>query len=214
MHEVRLKSAVVNKHNEPPSIYRLQPSPDVDAAWLYLTHHGRNFLITADEVRGLGKDPNGVTHLPDELGAESQPSLHCCCLWLTSRTVAANGDEKYFAWLQGSHDIHCLDNVRRFMYRDYYYGDQMDDNPIIEPHFLHCMHGLLQTLQCKSSTDVYLAAWVEGQENAIIDVDVTRKCLDYENSYLGWETRSQRMHDDFVKTKPPVGAALVSLDTV
>ena len=77
MHEVRLKSAVVNKNNEPPSIYRLQPSPDVDAAWLYLTHHGRNFLITADEVRGLGKDPKGVTHLPDELGAESKPSLHC-----------------------------------------------------------------------------------------------------------------------------------------
>ena len=61
-----LKSAFVNNHNTPPSILRQEPSKDVDAAWEYLHRNGRIFLITADEVERLGKDPKAAVIAPDE----------------------------------------------------------------------------------------------------------------------------------------------------
>ena len=66
LHEVRLKSAFENDHNTPPSIHRQKPSLDVDAAWEYLHQNARNFLITADEVRRLGKDPEIAIRAPEE----------------------------------------------------------------------------------------------------------------------------------------------------
>ncbi|KAH0499833.1 hypothetical protein TgHK011_006999 [Trichoderma gracile] len=191
MRDVQLRSALLNEHNTPPSIHRQQPSLDVDAAWTYLTHGGRNFLITADEVRKLGKDPERAAYIAD---------------------AKANGDEKYFAWIQGSHDIHCLDNIRRFMFRDHYYGEELRD-PIIEAHFLHCLQTLLLSLQCKYSTDVYLAAWVEDRDAPVIDFNITRRCVDYDD-YLHWEPSSQRSHVDFATTAVPPDALRVSQDIV
>lgn len=60
-----LKSAFVNYHNTPPSIFRQEPSKDVDAAWEYLHRNGRIFLITADEVERLGKDPKAAVIAPE-----------------------------------------------------------------------------------------------------------------------------------------------------
>lgn len=126
--------------------------------------------------------------------------------------LLANGDERYFAWIQGSHDIHCLDNIRRFMFRDHYYGEELQ-NPIVEAHFLHCLQTLLLSLQCKYSTDVYLAAWVEDQDAPVIDFNVTRRCVNYDD-YLHWEPSSQRSHVDFATTTVPPDALRVSQDII
>ena len=64
--EIWLKSSFVNHHNTPPSIFRQLPSKDVDAAWESIHQKARNFLITADEVRRLGKDPDFTVMAPEE----------------------------------------------------------------------------------------------------------------------------------------------------
>lgn len=78
MRDVQLRSALLNEHNTPPSIHRQKPSLDVDAAWTYLTHGGRNFLITADEVRKLGKDHETAAYIADAKGPLSWFFLEHC----------------------------------------------------------------------------------------------------------------------------------------
>ncbi|KAH8892215.1 hypothetical protein GQ53DRAFT_793963 [Thozetella sp. PMI_491] len=181
--ETWLKSSFVNHHNTPPSILRQEPSKDVDAAWEYMHQNGRIFLVTEEEVRRLGKDPEMTVTAPKE--------------W-------QNGEEKYFAMTQSQHDLHCLNMVRKAMFKDYYFNGTMDWGT--EQHFLHCLHSLLQSLQCKYSTDVYLASWVEGQDTAVVDFNVSRKCLDYDVDMNQWIPPTQRTEADFFGLRAPPDA--------
>lgn len=70
LYETTLKRAFSNAHNQPPSIFHQDPSPDADAAWDYIHRYGRHFLITADGVRGLGKDPDQVIRALEEWGKQ------------------------------------------------------------------------------------------------------------------------------------------------
>ncbi|KAB5575598.1 hypothetical protein GE09DRAFT_1215359 [Coniochaeta sp. 2T2.1] len=178
--ETWLKSSFVNHHNTPPSIFRQPPSKDVDAAWESIHKNARNFLITEDEVRRLGKDPEYTVMAPEE--------------W-------QNGEEKYFALTQVQHDLHCLNMVRMSMFPDYYFPEGRGWGG--EQHFLHCLHALLQSLRCKYSTDVYLASWVEESDFPVVDFNVSRKCLNYEHDVNSWKPETQRTDAEFFGLRAP-----------
>ena len=99
--------------------------------------------------------------------------------------------------------------VRKFAYREHYFGKEAD-NPGLEAHFLHCLHALLQSLQCKYSTDVYLAAWIEGHDFPVVDFNVTRKCLDYEGDYNNWKPATSTTDAKFFGLRAPPGAVKMS----
>ncbi|KAH8889431.1 hypothetical protein GQ53DRAFT_869817 [Thozetella sp. PMI_491] len=178
-----LKSAFANSHNTPPSVYRQSPSSDVDAAWEYIHKNGRIFLITEDEVRRLGKDPEIAVAAPEK--------------W-------QHGEERYFAMTQAQHDLHCLNMVRKAMYPDAYFDGAMEWP--VEQHFLHCLHSLVQSLQCKASVDVYLASWVEGQDFPVVDFNVSRKCLNYDHDMNEWIPPTQHTDAEFFGLRAPPGA--------
>ncbi len=52
---------------DPPSIYRGKPSPEVDAAWARLSA-SHAVPITKDEVKRLGKDPVTAAKFPESFG--------------------------------------------------------------------------------------------------------------------------------------------------
>lgn len=54
--------------NDPYSIYKADPSPDVDAAWDAIGHPA-TLHFSADEIRRLGKDPEVAAKVPEEWGA-------------------------------------------------------------------------------------------------------------------------------------------------
>ncbi|KAH0499832.1 hypothetical protein TgHK011_006998 [Trichoderma gracile] len=178
-----LKSAFVNSHNTPPSIFRQEPSKDVDAAWEYLHRNGRVFLITAEEVERLGKNPKAAVIAPE--------AWH-------------NGEEKYIAITQSSHDLHCLNMIRRGMFKDYYFNGTM--SWALEQHLMHCLHSLLQSLQCRYSTDIYLSAWVEGQDFAVVDFNISRQCLSYDAYMNEWRPETEHPEGEFYKLRAPPGA--------
>ena len=117
-----------------------------------------------------------------------------------------NGEEKYIAITQSSHDLHCLNMIRRGMFKDYYFNGTM--SWALEQHLMHCLHSLLQSLQCRYSTDIYLSAWVEGQDFAVVDFNISRQCLSYDADMNEWTPETEHSEKEFYKLRAPPGAVL------
>jgi hypothetical protein len=95
-----------------------------------------------------------------------------------------------------------------WIYAEHYYGGR---EAVREIHALHCLHTLVQTLKCRYSTDVYTAMWVEGFDAPVIDFNVTRKCMKYEN-ILHWNPERPYTEDQFLSVKPPSGQKRIPSD--
>lgn len=109
------------------------------------------------------------------------------------------GSDLYLAVNQGQHDLHCLNNIRKFAYRDYYYKG--NDTAMREVHFLHCLMAVLQSLQCKFSTDVYTVNFVEYFPPPATDMNITRKCQKWDNIY-NWEVEKAYTDEQFASLTP------------
>ncbi|KAI4156011.1 MAG: hypothetical protein LQ340_000600 [Diploschistes diacapsis] len=85
--------------DESTSIYIQDPSPEVDAAWEYISAYAKP-IITIDraEVTALGRDPDVIVKAPDEWNM---------------------GDAAYPAQINVFHDIHCLNMLRKEMVTDW-----------------------------------------------------------------------------------------------
>src|SRR6187549_3157959 len=85
---------------EPAPFHRQPPSPEVDAEWERITNV-RPIALTRDEVIKLGKNPEQASKWPESFGF---------------------GNDAYIGRLDIFHVIHCLDQIRREVYFDHYYG--------------------------------------------------------------------------------------------
>ncbi|CEJ86531.1 hypothetical protein VHEMI04131 [[Torrubiella] hemipterigena] len=86
------------------SIWRQPPSPAVDAAWDYIS--GEEFqviTVSASDVLLSGKDPSTTIQAPASWG---------------------DGPGAYIAQVEVFHQIHCLNELRKEMHRDYYYNKE------------------------------------------------------------------------------------------
>ena len=93
------------------------------------------------------------------------------------------------------------------MFTDYYFNGTMDSGS--EQHFLHCLHSLLQSLQCKYSTDLYLASWVENIPFPVVDFNISRKCLNYDVDMNEWVPPTQHTEGEFFRLRAPPDAVLL-----
>lgn len=88
---------------DPPVIYRQNPSPEVDRAWDDIAKI-ELFGVDADAIRKLGKDPSKAVRIPQEWVKTDEP--------------------QYLVELDVQHQLHCLNEIRRYAYWDYYYSDR------------------------------------------------------------------------------------------
>ncbi|PYH99569.1 hypothetical protein BO71DRAFT_394050 [Aspergillus ellipticus CBS 707.79] len=151
-----------------PSIYRQDPSPEVDAAWLHIANINP-IAMTEDEVRSNGFDPNVIAEWPEEYGF---------------------GPGAYIGRLDVFHELHCLDVLRREVHYDHYYpqwpkseGGAPEDHKV---HISHCIYNLLQNIMCTASTDPFVHYWVDVNEEPYPDFSINRQCRDFE-SVLNWQ---------------------------
>jgi hypothetical protein len=129
-------------------------------------------------------------------------------------TVEGLGPAAYLAGLDGQHNLHCLDALRRYAYRSYYFPETGKGNftAIREAHLSHCLHLLLQTLSCNYNFDLITynvrsprlygilqclldfvaddTKWMETQKNPFPDFAVNKKCVDH-NRILDWQTKNR-----------------------
>ena len=161
--------------NDSTSIYRQDPSPKVDAAWDALSTEGLEIItLSGAELLRADFDPNTSVRAPSSWG---------------------RGADAYLAQIDVFHQIHCLNELRKEIHFDYYYGARFRGQPPPPQHMTHkkhCLHVLLQNLMCHADVDVIAHHWVHYRERPsrpaaepLADFSIVKQCRDFD-SLLAW----------------------------
>lgn len=157
------------------SIYRQPPSPAVDAAWdLISTAKYQLTTVSAADIRYAGKKPETSVKAPESWG---------------------RGPDAYPAQIDVFHQIHCLNELRKEIYFDYYYSsgvkEKIGSGLLHQQHKQHCIHMLLQNLMCHADVDMVTHNWIhndrfyEPKTRPFPDFSLNRMCRDFD-TLLKW----------------------------
>ncbi|KAK0124174.1 hypothetical protein ONS95_009156 [Cadophora gregata] len=125
------------------TIFMQDPSPAVDAAWLFFSED--IFLTPWTSVRYSGRSLSKSIHFePDSAGNPGQ----------------------YIATFDVFHQIHCLNWLRKSVNWEYYYGEEKPTETYLM-HQKHCIHMLLQSLMCNADVDMVTFEWMEGHDERV-----------------------------------------------
>lgn len=150
--DIKFNSSV--KHQ---SVYKGEPNPELDRAWAGLV---------------LG---TGLTSISDEilqkLGKSGQPSL--------VKFLDEDGGG-YMATMEVSHQLHCLNLLRKSTYFDYYSSKDalFGNGPKYRQHLDHCTEILRQQLMCTADVGLITYNWVKGYKQPFPDFNTWHKCRD------------------------------------
>ncbi|GLB07147.1 hypothetical protein AtubIFM57258_002470 [Aspergillus tubingensis] len=181
----RMDATLLNR--DPPTIYRQEPSIEIDRAWAAL-YDTRPIALTRSQVLAMGKDPAEAVRIPPSWG---------------------RGNDSYFGRIDAFHQMHCLDALRREAYFGHYYGAKYPGglNTTSEMHRLHlshCVWLLAQNIMCSANTDVYTHIWTDTLDHAWPDFNIQHQCKSYD-TILDWQRRNALDEDDFVALRRPDG---------
>lgn len=139
------------------SIYKGEPSPELDNAWDALVFGTKLTAISAEAVEKLGKSvqPSLVKFMDEDGGG-------------------------YMTTMEVTHQLHCLNLLRKSTYYDYY--KSMAD-PLLRSspdqyrlHLNHCIDILRQQLMCTADAGLITYQWVKGYERPYPDFSTWHKC--------------------------------------
>ena len=150
--------------------------------------------VTSQDIVLSGKDPSFATMAPLSWGA---------------------GDGAYFAQVEVFHQIHCLNELRKEMFPDYYYNSSLPDDQRLS-HKSHCIHLLLQALMCSADVGIITHNWVHSEKlthpktRPFPDFNVVKKCRDFD-ALLSWvhEKGVKNVHEKMAKLRYPPEALIV-----
>ncbi|KAL5380569.1 hypothetical protein DPSP01_007633 [Paraphaeosphaeria sporulosa] len=174
--------------NHHPSVARGPPNPEKDAVWneWEIT---RVFAITADQIRGMGKDPTTATKLEDE--------------------IYGLGDDAYASTFDIYHQLHCLNMLRKLVYPEYYPNARMqfphaqDPKVMFEIHMDHCIDMLMQTIQCSGNLNLITMHWVNEEAIPFPDMSINKQCVADFDALTQWRKEHQVDPVKYVKMKKP-----------
>ncbi|KAH7411456.1 hypothetical protein BKA64DRAFT_618436 [Cadophora sp. MPI-SDFR-AT-0126] len=189
-----------------PSIARQDPNPESDAVWEDLELI-RTIVITGDDVKKLGKDPETAAKFDNEY-------------W-------GFGDDAYMAQIDVFHQLHCLNELRKLTYPDYYHSfpnsttKGNDDHShghhsrsryskLWQIHIGHCVDILMQNIMCNANTDLITLQWMEKQDNPFPDFSINHQCRDF-NALADWRDKNAVDMKKWDKMKKTVGVKEVPL---
>ncbi|ATY66311.1 hypothetical protein A9K55_001983 [Cordyceps militaris] len=148
------------------SIFRQDPSPEVDAAWNRVSDLGV-IGLTKEQLLHLGKDPTTSTKAPSSWGM---------------------GEAVYIAQFDGIHLMHCLNSIRKTLHQNFNYYYPRGIGTAFSAHLAHCQEALARWLMCQPSMELITFDWVEKHATPFPDFDITRKCWDFEQ-LLEWQDK-------------------------
>ncbi|KZL82654.1 tat pathway signal sequence protein [Colletotrichum incanum] len=127
-----------------------QPNPEIDKMWEELTTESV-IPVTESEIVAMQKDPSVAVMLPEQ--------YHL-------------GNEKtYLAHALVFHQLHCLNYIRKALYKNYYYPNGTDEVPMHEHHIAHCIAMVLDHITCAGDPGVYYVP--------LPDANTWGKCWDF-----------------------------------
>jgi len=143
------------------SIYRGTPSPELDAAWLRVSKGVPGTRITKEQLQMLGEQdsPSKVKYREEEGGG-------------------------YLGALEVTHQLHCLNVLRKYLYLDYYgqfdpfFTETTQKN--YRMHLEHCIDNLRQVLMCSADVGIITYEWVRGFSIPYPNFNTKHKCRNFE----------------------------------
>lgn len=148
----------------------MAPSPEVDAAWDSISAEDLQIItVSSSDIVKSGKDPSHSVKAPSSWGF---------------------GDDAYIAQVEVFHQIHCLNELRKELFYDYYYHNA-PRNELHISHKTHCIHILLQSLMCNADVGIITHNWIYDEKYSdpktrpFPDFSVEKKCRDFD-SILRW----------------------------
>jgi hypothetical protein len=177
---------------DPPSIYRMDPSPEVDEAWDTLVRV-ETLVVSSDAVTRLGKDASKTARYAEDMGY---------------------GPDAHIAQIDVIHQLHCLDTLRREVHYEYYYedryGPRFGPNSTGGPpvghqiHVSHCIYLLLQNLMCHANLDVITYNWIDKELLPFPDFSINHKCRNFD-AVMDWHKENSVSVDTYLQLKMPEG---------
>lgn len=125
--------------------------------------------LSADDVRGLGKDPAQAVQFPDDWNDVPKGS--------------------YMGQLDTFHKIHCLNQLRKITFEGEPDRLIQYHEPLERIHWRHCIDMIAQDLQCNAKLDVITYNWVDTQQNPFPDFSIERSCTDWD-SFDDWTQKN------------------------
>ncbi|KAL7917021.1 hypothetical protein ACQKWADRAFT_307810 [Trichoderma austrokoningii] len=167
-----------------PSKWRGQPNKGVDEAWISSTHAGA-FSITKEEVERMGKLTNSTIMLPASSGGG------------------------YMASLEATHQLHCVDLLRKFSYREYYADKSapFGDPNKLRTHIDHCIEMLRQVIMCNGDLHIITYNWVDHVDTPWPDFSLNRQCRDWDRIIDWVGKRGAKTSEEHGLLRRPAGAA-------
>ncbi|KAI1109850.1 hypothetical protein F5Y14DRAFT_388908 [Nemania sp. NC0429] len=174
-----------------PSPWRGEPNPDLDEAWEQITHAGV-FSVTPEEVKRIGKMDNSTVMLPAESGGG------------------------YMASLEATHQLHCLDMLRKFSFREYYKDKAapFSDAKKLRVHMDHCIEMLRQTIQCNADLHIITYNWVGHVDYPWPNFSINRQCRSWDNMLDFISERTVHTKEKNGLIHRPPGAAIMDVNPV
>ncbi|KAI1859090.1 hypothetical protein JX265_010567 [Neoarthrinium moseri] len=168
--------------SDPRHIYRLDPSPEVDAAWTRIATADGIYPMSASDVVRAGKDPEMAVDAPESWGFPP-------------------GKTKMMG-IEGLHLLHCLNAVRKSLITtyDYYWGSEYGFAPpaVFVRHLNHCVDMLRQHLMCHADLEPFTFNWRVGQTKPYADFGIQKTCVDFDY-LLNWAERHKNpRHEELV----------------
>ncbi|MCJ1308697.1 hypothetical protein MMC25_002351 [Agyrium rufum] len=190
----KIDASLFPEPGNPEHIYRMRPSPEVDAAWERISHIGMHAL-TRQEVEDIGKNATEC--------AKTMPD------W-------GYGPDTFMGEVDVFHQLHCLDALRRtnVLNYDYYWGKNWGYEPpvMFESHVDHCIDILRQNIMCNADMDMLTYNWRHTQHNPFPDVGANKVCRDFD-ALLRWQEEVE-MKDEPAKWEKivrPADAVLLEM---
>ncbi|TDZ30922.1 hypothetical protein C8035_v001987 [Colletotrichum spinosum] len=159
-----------------------EPNPEIDEMWEDITNEAI-IPVTEAEVIALKKDPSVAVMLPEE--------------------YRINNEKTYLGHALVFHRLHCLDYIRKAVYKDYYYPNGTDEVPMHAQHVAHCMAMILDHLTCAGDPGIYLYQWYEHTEIPLPDANTWGKCWDFKKFRKEFDKVALKDFSPFQLRKPP-----------
>ncbi|KAI2464590.1 hypothetical protein F4781DRAFT_66371 [Annulohypoxylon bovei var. microspora] len=159
---------------EHQSVYKGTPNKALDEAWTVLTHMN-NSGVGGDVIDKIGKSRIAVKY-PESQGG------------------------KYDVGIEVFHHMHCLNIIRQYTYKEYYFKPEnrpnsfTDSEHIIRAHIDHCIEMLREVLLCQGDVGIITYNWVKPW-GIYPDFSTEHKCRKLDK-IMEWADKNALPSDD------------------
>ncbi|ESZ90385.1 hypothetical protein SBOR_9221 [Sclerotinia borealis F-4128] len=162
------------------TIYREDPSPEVDQAWYNLGTNYKAIIIPTEDAPKAGIS---LDHF---------------------RVDEKDGGPGYPATVEVLHQLHCLNLLRQGLYYNSEYYHKRGEGPfkneefVLKAHINHCLDTIRQRLMCTAETDAHPYLWAMSGQHTHLYPDFNRdhKCKNFDDIRKFAEEHQAPWRDD------------------